>query len=111
MAKYGMSICVLGMHEEFRGKGIAVNALWPRTVIATAAVENLLGGEEIIKGSRKPEIMADAAHAILTRKSSEYTGNFAIDEDVLRQAGVTDFSEYAVTPGMPDSELIKDYFL
>ncbi len=111
MAKYGMSLCVLGMHEELRPKKIAVNALWPRTVIATAAVENLLGGDAVARAGRKPEIMADAAHAILTRKSTEYTGHFAIDEDVLRQAGVADLSSYAVTPGMKDSELINDYFL
>jgi citronellol/citronellal dehydrogenase len=111
MAKYGMSLCVLGMHEELRDKKIAVNALWPKTVIATAAVENLLGGEAVIKGSRKPEIVADAAHWILTRKSSEFTGNFAIDEDVLRQAGVADLSSYAVTPGTKDSELFSDYFI
>lgn len=111
MAKYGMSLCVLGMHEELRGMKIAVNALWPKTVIATAAVENLLGGEFVVKGSRKPDIMADAAHAILTRKSSEFTGQFTIDEDVLRSAGTSDFSSYATTPGMKDSELIGDYFL
>jgi citronellol/citronellal dehydrogenase len=111
MAKYGMSLCVLGMHEELRHLKIAVNALWPKTVIATAAVENLLGGESVVKGSRKPDIMADAAHAILTRKSTDFTGNFTIDEDVLRSAGVKDFSTYAVTPGMKDSELIGDYFL
>lgn len=111
MAKYGMSLCVLGMHEELKPQKIAVNALWPKTIIATAAVENLLGGEPMLKGGRKPEIMADAAHAILTRKSTEFTGNFAVDEDVLREAGVTDFSAYAVTPGMKDSELIADYFL
>jgi citronellol/citronellal dehydrogenase len=111
MAKYGMSLCVLGMHEELRDKNIAVNALWPRTAIATAAVENLLGGDLVTRASRKPEIMADAAHWILTRKSAEFTGNFAVDEELLRQAGVTDFSSYAVTPGMKDSELIPDYFL
>jgi len=111
MAKYGMSLCVLGMHEELRSKRIAVNALWPKTVIATSAVQNLLGGDATIRGSRSPDIMADAAYAVLTRPSSEYTGNFAIDEDVLRQAGVTDFSRYATTPGMKDSELYPDYFL
>ncbi|HVJ88972.1 MAG TPA: NAD(P)-dependent oxidoreductase [Labilithrix sp.] len=111
MAKYGMSLCVLGMHEELKPQKIAVNALWPRTVIATAAVENLLGGESVANAGRKPEIMADAAHYILTRRSTEYTGNFAVDEQVLRQAGVTDFSAYAVTPGMTDSELLPDYFL
>jgi citronellol/citronellal dehydrogenase len=111
MAKYGMSLCVLGMHEELKPLKIAVNALWPKTVIATAAVENLLGGDFVVKGSRKPEVMGDAAHAILTRKSTEYTGHFAIDEDVLRAAGVSDLSTYATTPGMKDSELIGDYFL
>jgi citronellol/citronellal dehydrogenase len=107
MAKFGMSMCVLGMAEEFRDKGVAVNALWPRTVIATAAVRNLLGGEEMIRRSRKPEIMADAAHAILTRNSRECTGNFFIDDEVLRQSGVTDFDRYAVEPGQ---ELIPDFF-
>lgn len=108
MAKIGMSLCVLGMAEEFRGEGIAVNALWPKTIIATAAVRNLLGGEETIRGSRTPEIMADAAHAILTRPSREVTGQFLIDEEVLRAAGVTDFSPYASVPG---AELIPDFFL
>jgi citronellol/citronellal dehydrogenase len=111
MAKYGMSMCVLGMAEELKPKRIAVNALWPRTVIATAAVENLLGGEATLRGSRKPDIMADAAHAIVTRSSVELTGNFFVDEDVLRKAGTTDFSHYAMTPGMKDSELFPDYFL
>src|SRR5690349_20849654 len=98
MAKYGMSMCVLGMAEEFRGR-VAVNALWPRTVIATAAVRNLLGGEEVIRHSRKPEIMADAAYAILTRDKNQSTGNFFIDEDVLRESGVSDMEQYAVVPG------------
>jgi citronellol/citronellal dehydrogenase len=111
MAKYGMSICVLGMHEELKPLRIAVNALWPRTVIGTAAVQNLLGGDAMMKSSRKPEIMADAAHLILTRKSTEFTGHFAVDEDVLRQAGVTDFTPYAMTPGMKDGDLVQDYFL
>jgi citronellol/citronellal dehydrogenase len=108
MAKYGMSLCVLGMAEEFRGQGLAVNALWPRTVIATAAVMNLLGGEAVIQVSRKPEIMADAAHAILTRSSRSCTGNFFLDEEVLRSAGVTDLSQYAMQPG---AELMPDLFL
>jgi citronellol/citronellal dehydrogenase len=111
MAKFGMSMCVLGMAEELKGQKIAVNALWPKTVIATAAVQNLLGGDASIRGSRKPDIMADAAHAILTRKSSEFTGQFRIDETVLRESGVADLSSYAMTPGMPDSELFPDYFL
>src|ERR1044071_7376527 len=99
MAKFGMSMCVLGMAGELRRHGIAVNALWPRTAIATAAVKNLLGGDAAIRGSRKPEIMGDAAHAILTKPSRECTGNFFIDEDVLRAAGVRDFGPYAVSPG------------
>jgi citronellol/citronellal dehydrogenase len=108
MAKYGMSLCVLGMAEELRPKGIAVNALWPRTVIATAAVGNLLGGEEMMKRSRTPEIMGDAAHVILTRSSREFTGNFCIDDEVLASAGVTDLDRYAVSPG---AELIPDFFI
>ena len=108
MAKYGMSMCVLGMAEEFRDQGLAVNALWPRTVIATAAVMNLLGGESTMNLARKPEIVADAAHAILTRPSRECTGNFFIDEEVLRAAGVSDFSQYAFRPG---AELMNDLFV
>jgi citronellol/citronellal dehydrogenase len=108
MAKYGMSMCVLGMAGEFREAGVAVNALWPRTAIATAAVANLLGGDAAIKRCRKPEIMADAAHLILTRPSREATGNFFIDEEVLRAAGVTDFDAYAVQPGV---DLIEDFFV
>ena len=107
-AKFGMSLCVLGMAGEFRAAGIAVNALWPRTVIATAAVENLLGGEAVVRGSRSPEIMADAAHAVLTRPSRELTGRFLIDEEVLRSAGVTDFARYQTVPG---AELIPDFFV
>ena len=111
MAKFGMSMCVLGMAEELKGQKIAVNALWPRTVIATAAVQNLLGGDATLRGSRKPDIMADAAYAVLTRKSTEFTGNFCVDETLLREAGTTDFSAYSMTPGMKDSELLPDYFL
>ncbi len=108
MAKFGMSLCVLGMAGEFKQQGVAVNALWPKTVIATAAVQNLLGGSEVVNRARKPEIMADAAHLVLTRGSRECTGNFFIDEEVLRQAGITDFEPYAVTPG---SDLIPDFFV
>jgi citronellol/citronellal dehydrogenase len=108
MAKFGMSMCVLGMAEEFRHKGIAVNALWPRTAIATAAVQNLLGGEESIRGCRTPEIMADAAYLILTRESRKYTGNFCIDDEVLASAGVTNLDGYAVSPGAP---LLPDFFV
>ncbi len=107
IAKYGMSMCVMGMAEEFRERGIAVNALWPRSVIATAAL-NLLGGEDTAKHGRKPEIVAEAAHAILTRPSRECTGNFFIDEDVLRSEGVLNFDEYAVKQGEP---LMRDLFV
>jgi citronellol/citronellal dehydrogenase len=110
MAKFGMSMCVLGMAEELKPQHIAVNALWPRTVIATAAVQNLLGGDEIIKGSRSPEIMADAAYAILVRSSRDpkNTGNFFIDDEVLASEGVKDLSKYAMVPG---AELIPDFFV
>jgi citronellol/citronellal dehydrogenase len=108
MAKFGMSLCVLGMSGEFRERGVAVNALWPKTVIATAAVQNLLGGGDVVKRSRRPEIMADAAHLLLTRNSRECTGNFFVDEDVLRQAGITEFDKYSVTPG---GDLIPDFFV
>jgi citronellol/citronellal dehydrogenase len=107
IAKYGMSMCVLGMAEELRDRGIAVNALWPRTIIATAAL-NLLGGEETARHGRNPEVVADAAVAILKRPSRSCTGNFFIDEDVLREEGVTDLGRYAVAPG---EELMTDLFL
>ena len=107
MAKYGMSMCTLGMAEEFRAQGIAVNSLWPRTTIATAAIA-VNFPEAILKASRKPDIMADAAHAILRRDSRIATGNFYIDEAVLREEGVSDFAAYAVTPGV---ELCADLFL
>jgi citronellol/citronellal dehydrogenase len=108
MAKFGMSLCVLGMAEELKPDGIAVNAIWPRTIIATSAVQNLLGGDSSMKGARTPEIVADAAYAILTKPSRSFTGNFCIDEDVLRKDGVTDFEKYASSPG---STLIPDLFL
>jgi citronellol/citronellal dehydrogenase len=108
IAKFGMSMCVLGMAGEFREKGIAVNALWPRTAIATAAIKNLLGGDEMINRSRKPEIMADAAHFILTQPSREFTGNFCIDDEILERAGVTDLTPYAVDPS---NELMPDFFV
>ncbi len=107
MAKYGMSLCVLGMAGEFREHGIAVNALWPRTTIATAAV-NMLGGDELIMHSRKPEIMADAAYVILTKPSREFSGNFCIDDTVIEGEGVSDLSAYAVNPDVP---LAPDFFV
>jgi citronellol/citronellal dehydrogenase len=108
MAKFGMSMCVLGMAGELRRDGIAVNALWPRTTIATAAIQNLLGGEAAMRGSRKPQIMGDAAHAILTKPSRELTGTFCIDDEVLAANGKTDLSEYAMDP---DAQLLPDYFI
>ena len=106
IAKYGMSLCVLGMSAEFASLGIAVNALWPRTVIATAAIGMIDGVKP--EHCRKPEIVADAAHAILVRPAREYTGHFAIDEDVLREAGTRDFDVYGVQPG---ASLLPDLFL
>ncbi|MDX1442627.1 MAG: NAD(P)-dependent oxidoreductase [Gammaproteobacteria bacterium] len=107
MSKFGMSMCVLGMSAEFADRGLAVNALWPKTVIATAAIK-MLGDMVKPENCREPEIVADAAHAILTRDSKECTGNFFIDEDVLKEEGVSDFDKYAVEPGKP---LLPDFFL
>ena len=107
MAKYGMSMCVLGMAEEFRKKGVGVNALWPRTAIATAAMR-MLGGGEIPKGCRTTDIMADAAHLILTAPAREVTGNFFIDDEVLAAVGITDLDKYALVPG---EALMPDFFL
>ncbi|MEA3502175.1 MAG: NAD(P)-dependent oxidoreductase [Actinomycetota bacterium] len=108
MAKYGMSMCTLGMSAEFAGSGIAVNSLWPRTAIATAAVRNLLGGDDAMRRTRNPEIMADAAYEIFIRPSREATGNFYIDDEVLAEAGVTDLSVYAF---VQDADLMPDFFL
>lgn len=107
MSKYGMSMCTLGMAEEFRKEGIAVNSLWPKTIIATAAIA-MNFPKDYYEASRKPAIVADAAHAILTSNSREVTGNFFIDEDLLRSRGVTDFDSYALRPG---SHLIPDLYL
>lgn len=109
MSKYGMSMCVLGMAEELKEDGIAVNALWPKTIVYTAAVEMLGGGGDTLRPrSRKPEIMADAAYVILTKNSRQNTGNFHVDEDVLRQAGIKDFMHYSCVPG---EQLSPDFFL
>jgi citronellol/citronellal dehydrogenase len=108
MAKFGMSMCVLGMAGELRRHGIAVNALWPRTAIATAAVKNLLGGDMAMRGSRKPAIMGDAAHAIFEKPAKEFTGRFCIDDEVLAGEGKTDLSEYAMDP---NAQLLPDYFI
>jgi len=111
MAKYGMSMCVLGMSEEFKKEGIAVNGLWPRTFIATAAVQNLLGGGETVRRSRKEDIISDAAYVILRNKSRGLTGQFFIDEDVLRSVGVDDFTKYKMDPSVDDKDLAQDFFL
>jgi len=108
IAKYGMSMCVLGMAEEFRAQGIAVNALWPRTLIATAALTMVPGIAGRLDGCRKPEILANAAHAILTRDARQATGNFYIDDDVLAEAGITDLAHFEAKPG---TTLIPDIFI
>jgi citronellol/citronellal dehydrogenase len=108
MAKFGMSMCVLGLSAELKSTGVAVNALWPRTTIATAAVGNLLGGDAMMRASRTPEIMGDAAYAILTKPSREFTGQFCIDDKVLHASGVRDFDSYRVDPSVP---LMSDFFV
>ena len=108
MAKFGMSMCVLGMAEEFREDGIAFNALWPRTGIATAAIKFALAGEEGMKACRTPEIMADAAHAIFEKPSREFTGNFLIDDSFLYEQGERDFDKYRVDP---TTKLMPDFFV
>ncbi|UYO49093.1 NAD(P)-dependent oxidoreductase [Rhodopseudomonas palustris] len=108
MAKFGMSMVALGLSGELKHAGVAVNALWPRTTIATAAVGNLLGGDAMIRASRTPEIMGDAAHAILTKPSRDFTGQFCIDDSVLYEAGVRDFEPYRVDPCVP---LMSDFFV
>ncbi|MFY9838244.1 MAG: NAD(P)-dependent oxidoreductase [Xanthobacteraceae bacterium] len=108
MAKFGMSLVVLGLAGELRSKGIAVNALWPRTVIATAAVQNLLGGDAVIQRARKPEIVADAAYALFAKPAREFTGHFLIDDNFLAENGVRDFDRYRVNP---EQELAPDFFV
>jgi citronellol/citronellal dehydrogenase len=108
IAKFGMSLVVLGLAGELRTKGIAVNALWPRSVIATAAVNNLLGGESLMRSARKPEIMADAAYALFTKPAQDLTGQFLIDDTFLAENGVTDFEPYRVDP---TQKLMQDFFV
>ena len=108
LSKYGMSLLTLGFADEFAAAGIAANSLWPRTTIGTAAVRNLLGGDAAVRKARTPQIMADAAHAILCRDSRSCTGNFYLDEDVLREEGVTDFSQYRHGR---EEDLDLDFFL
>jgi citronellol/citronellal dehydrogenase len=110
IAKYGMTLCALGFAAEFRADGIASNALWPRTLIATAAVQNLLGGDEAIAHARRPELYADAAYAVITKPSRDCTGNAFLCEDVLAEEGVTDFDRYAYQPGAkPQVDLFVDH--
>lgn len=109
MAKYGMSLVTLGLAEELRGDGIGVNSLWPRTAIDTAAIRNVVANAEMARSTRSPDIMADAAHAILTSDPRTTTGQFFIDEDALRRVGVTDFSGYSL--GAPEDQLLPDFFL
>src|ERR1700728_1515523 len=108
MAKFGMSLVVLGLAGELRSQGIAVNALWPRTIIATAAIKNLLGGETRMRQARKPDIMADAAHAVFATPARELTGRFLIDDNFLAERGVTDFARYSADPTQP---LARDFFV
>ncbi|GAA5146518.1 NAD(P)-dependent oxidoreductase [Microbacterium pseudoresistens] len=111
LAKFGMTMVTLGLAAEFAEDGIAANTLWPRTTIATAAVQNLLGGDKVMAASRTADIYADAAYAVLTKPSRECTGQSLIVEDVLEAEGVTDFSHYAAVPGTPDDRLFPDIFL
>jgi citronellol/citronellal dehydrogenase len=109
LAKYGMTLLTHGLAGELQDDKIACNTLWPRTSIATAAVKNLLGGDDVIKKSRSPEIMADAAYVILTSNSSQTTDQFFIDDEVLSSVGVNDFSKYRLSPDAKDHELITDF--
>jgi citronellol/citronellal dehydrogenase len=111
ISKFGMSMLTMGMTEEFRPDGVAFTALWPRTLIATAAVQNVLGGDVAKKGSRRAEIMADAAHAIFTRPARGTTGTFFIDEDVLHETGVGDFGPYRFGPESSEADLIPDLYV
>lgn len=109
IAKYGMSLCVLGLAEELKVDGVAVNALWPRTTIATAAIKNVLGGDKLMRMSRSPEILADAAHLIFTQPAKTFTGNFLIDDTFLHKVGgVTQFEDYRIDPALP---LAPDFFV
>lgn len=108
MAKYGMSMCVLGLAGELAGKGIAVNALWPRTTVATAAVKNLLGGDKMVQASRTPEMLGEAAYMVFNKPAKSFSGNFLIDDSFMAGEGVTDFTPYRVDPSVP---LMPDFFV
>ena len=111
LSKYGMTLLTLGMAEEFKADGVACNALWPRTLIATAAVANVVGGEEGMRRARTPEIVADAAHAVFLRPARECTGQTLIDEDVLRETGVSEFGKYRYAADASDADLIPDLYV
>ncbi len=111
MAKYGMTMATLGLAAEFADAGIAANSLWPATTVATAAVQFSLGGEEMMRVSRTPEVCADAAYVMLTKDARSYSGQTLVAEEVLRAEGVTDFAQYAAVPGTPDDQLFLDIFL
>lgn len=111
IAKYGMSMCVLGFAGEFRDFNISVNALWPQTSIATSAIKHYLGGNPMMDRSRKDTIVSDSVYVLLTSKSGTVSGGFFIDEELLRKQGVTDFTKYKFNPAIPDEELIEDYFI
>jgi citronellol/citronellal dehydrogenase len=110
VSKFAMTMLTLGVAEHYRDRGVAANCLWPRTTIATAAIQNIVGGEAAMAVSRRPEIMADAAHAVLVRPAAEYTGQTLIDDEVLRVAGTTDFAPYRY-PGATEEQLQSDIFL
>jgi citronellol/citronellal dehydrogenase len=111
VAKYAMTMLAIGVAEELRDRGVAANTLWPRTLIATAATRNVLGGEAALARSRRPEIMADAAHAILTRPAAQCTGRCLLDEEVLAEQGVTDLARYRYDPATPEADLTVDFFV
>lgn len=110
ISKYGMSLCVLGLAEEFRGR-VAFNGLWPKTTIATAVVANILGGDSMINRSRKPSVVADAAYTIFQKDPKTFTGHLLLDEDILRDAGVVDFSAYRFNPELKESDLQMDFYV
>ena len=111
MAKYGMTMSCLGFGHEHKKDGIAVNGLWPLTTVATAAINNVLGGSTLMNLSRTTDIMSDAAYEVLTADAKTCTGNFFVDEDVMRHVGVTDFSKYKVDKRVPDDQILPDFFL
>lgn len=111
MAKYAMSMTVIGLAEELKKDKVCVNGLWPKTTIATAAIQNLLGGDKLMKKSRTPEIMADAAYQLVMHGTMKCTGKLFVDEDILRRSGVTDFEKYKFDASVPEGQLAPDLYL